>query len=320
MRSMSLRRSSSLCRSGECSLRRRPSVLLSSVGAVGAVLLLGVATGCGPATSALVTVPLSSPAPGVVTSRGESFQPSASAAETLPMSGSSAVNVPESLSATTTSTVVGVVPALRFTVLRDFGLVSYGDVLAHARLLVVKGRAPKTGYKRSQYGRSWDDNNSAPMGHNGCRTREDILRRDLVNVTVRPGTEGCVVESGTLLDPYTGEIVQFQRGERTSSLVQIDHVVALADSWVKGAQYWPFEKRLAFANDPHNLLAVSGWVNSRKGASDTATWLPPNKAYRCEYVARQVEVKRLYGLWVTEAEQTAMMRVLQKCSIPNLTK
>ena len=96
--------------------------------------------------------------------------------------------------------------------------------------------------------------------------------------------------------------------------MQIDHVVALADSWVKGAQSWSADVRRAFANDPRNLLAVSGWVNAQKGSGDTATWLPPNKIYRCEYVARQVEVKRLYGLWVTKAEQAAMITELQKCS------
>lgn len=203
---------------------------------------------------------------------------------------------------------------IRFTVLRDFGLHSYHDALTHARFLTVKGRAPKTGYKRAQYGRSWDDNNDAPLGHNGCRTREDILQRDLVNVTFRPRTHGCVVETGVLHDPYTGDVVYFQHGQKTSALVQIDHVVALADSWVKGAQSWSADVRRAFANDPRNLLAVSGWVNAQKGSGDTATWLPPNKIYRCEYVARQVEVKRLYGLWVTKAEQAAMITVLQKCS------
>ena len=102
-------------------------------------------------------------------------------------------------------------------------------------------------------------------------------------------------------------------GARTSAEVQIDHVVALSDSWQKGAQQWEFQKRVNFANDPRNLIAVSGYINQQKGASDTATWLPPNKAYRCEYVTRQVEVKRVYGLWVTQAEQDAMVRELSKC-------
>lgn len=202
--------------------------------------------------------------------------------------------------------------AWQLRVLKDFGLASYRDAIAHAQALLVKGRAPKTGYKRSLYGKAWTDNVDVLYGHNGCRTREDILKRDLIAVQMREGSD-CIVEKGILLDPYTGDVVHFVRGQGTSALVQIDHVVAMADSWQKGAQQWDFQKRVNFANDPRNLIAVSGYINQQKGAGDTATWLPPNKAYRCEYVTRQVEIKRLYGLWVTQAEQDAMVRELSKC-------
>lgn len=178
--------------------------------------------------------------------------------------------------------------------------------------LVVKGRAPKTGYTRAQFGQAWSDDVTVGGGHNGCDTRNDILRRDLRDVRFKTGTRDCVVLSGVLVDPYTGTTIDFVRGPH-SSKVQIDHVVALADAWQKGAQQWSADKRRDFANDPRNLLAVSGNTNQRKGAGDTATWLPPNKAYRCTYVSKQVTVKSLYGLWVTAAEKDAMRRVLSNC-------
>ncbi|WP_304608046.1 HNH endonuclease family protein [Gordonia effusa] len=177
--------------------------------------------------------------------------------------------------------------------------------------LTVKGRAPKTGYGRSKFGRAWDDNVSIAGGHNGCDTRDDILRRDLVAVVLRSGT--CKVERGTLHDRYTGKIIDFVRGERTSNQVQIDHVVALADAWQKGAQQWTSGKRLEFANDPANLQAVDGAANRQKSAGDAATWLPPNKSYRCTYISRQIAVKATYGVWVTPAERDAMSRVLDSC-------
>ena len=183
-----------------------------------------------------------------------------------------------------------------------------GAALAAARRLTVKGRAPMTGYSRAMFGDGWVDTD-----HNGCDTRNDVLARDLTGVAYRSGTHDCVVVSGTLLDPYTRTTIHFVRGVRTSDAVQIDHVVALGDSWQKGAQPWPAGERIAFANDPLNLLAVSGPVNQRKGDADTATWLPPNKSYRCDYVARQVAVKRRYALWVTPAEKDAMVRVLSTC-------
>lgn len=151
------------------------------------------------------------------------------------------------------------------------------------------------------------------MDRNGCYTRNDILARDLTEVTFKPGTRECVVLSGTLADPYYGRTIAFLRGNDTSNDVQIDHVVALSDAWQKGVQALDEATRAAFANDPLNLLAVDGPLNQAKGDGDTATWLPPKWAYRCSYVARQVTVKHTYRLWVTHAEQDAMVRVLSTC-------
>jgi hypothetical protein len=190
-----------------------------------------------------------------------------------------------------------------------------GDRTAISELasLVVKGRAPRTGYDRNEFGPAWTDDNRAALGHNGCDTRNDILNRDLTAVIYKPGSNNCAVASGELQDPYTGEQITFLRGAATSSDVQIDHVVALSDAWQKGAQKLAPSRRTDLANDPLNLLAVDGPANQRKGDGDAATWLPPNKAYRCPYVARQLMVKARYGLWVTPAEHDAIARVLSTC-------
>lgn len=172
--------------------------------------------------------------------------------------------------------------------------------------LAVKGRGPKTGYSREQYGPAWADTN-----RNGCDTRNDILKRDLTSPTFKRGTAGCVVLTGMLADPYTRRAIAFVRGG--ASEVDIDHVVALANSWVTGAAPWPFKKRLAFANDPLNLFGVESAANRQKGAGDAATWLPANKSFRCAYLARQVAVKSKYHLWVAPAEKAAMSRVLRTC-------
>lgn len=188
------------------------------------------------------------------------------------------------------------------------GAADAGQALEALAGLPVKGRAPKTGYSRDEFGPAWAD-----VDRNGCDTRNDMLRRDLASIALKPGTKECVVLSGVLNDPYTAEPINFLRGAETSTAVQIDHVVALSDAWQKGAQQLSAEQRLAFANDPLNLLAVDGPANNAKSDSDAATWLPPNKPYRCEYVARQISVKSSYGLWVTAAERDAMARVLSDC-------
>ena len=174
--------------------------------------------------------------------------------------------------------------------------------------LQVKGRGPVNDYDRAAFGQAWLD-----VDRNGCDTRNDILRRDLLDVVVKPGTNGCAVLTGTLLDPYSGQTIHFVRGASTSSAVQIDHVVPLADAWQKGARTWSDDQRAQFANDPLNLLAVDGSLNQGKSAGDAATWLPPNRAYRCAYAARIVAVKVKYRLWVTQAEHGALRRVLSAC-------
>ncbi|GAB3873368.1 HNH endonuclease family protein [Terrabacter terrigena] len=184
--------------------------------------------------------------------------------------------------------------------------------LSQLSALPVKGRAPKTGYSREQFGPAWTDDIDVAGGHNGCDTRNDVLRRDLTAERLKPGTRGCVVLSGRLADPYTGRVIAFERGA-SSSKVQIDHVVALGDAWVKGGQRLTRVQRISLANDPLNLLAVDGPTNSAKRDSDAASWLPPNRGFRCTYVARQVAVKTRYHLWVTAAEKAAVARVLNGC-------
>ena len=174
--------------------------------------------------------------------------------------------------------------------------------------LAVKGRAPKTGYDRDQFGQRWAD-----INRNGCDTRNDILQRDLKNVLFKPGTRNCVVVSGDLMDPYSGTAINFVRGNVSSMEVQIDHVVALSNAWQTGAFKLTISTRTQLANDPLNLLAVQGRLNSQKGDGDAATWLPPQKSFRCAYVARQIAVKAKYGLWVTAPEKKAMQSILAKC-------
>lgn len=186
--------------------------------------------------------------------------------------------------------------------------------LATLETLEIKGRAPKTGYDRDLFGDRWTDDVAVEYGHNGCDTRNDILRRDLVDVVFKPGSNDCAVLSGILNDPYTGTTVEFHRGPDSSAEVQIDHVVALSDAWQTGAQEWDELKRRNFANDPLELQSTLGWVNQAKGDGDAATWLPPNNAYRCTYATRIVDIKAAYGLWVTPAEHEALIRVLTACA------
>jgi len=178
--------------------------------------------------------------------------------------------------------------------------------------LPVKGPAPMTGYSRDRFGQTWTDDVTVNGGHNGCGTRDDVLRRDLKSIAVKSSSHGCVVVSGQLDDPYTGQLIGFVRGPN-SAVVQIDHVVSLGDGWQTGAAQLTAQERTNLANDPLELLAVDGPTNEAKGDADAASWLPPNNSFRCRYVARQIAVKAKYRIWVTPVEKDAMSAVLSTC-------
>jgi hypothetical protein len=248
---------------------------IGSITVLAAVVLL---SGCGPASIGAATV--------VGDAQSSTIAEQSAAPTVAPSSGT--VPVPP----TTAAASATAKPA------------AAGTALAAVARLTVKGRAPKTGYTRAQFGQAWYD-----VDGNGCDTRNDILLRDLKK---RQMKNACKVMAGTLApDPYSGKSIRFVYGG--ASEVDIDHVVALSDAWQKGAAAWAPVKRLALANDPLNLLAVDSSTNRSKGDGDAATWLPPNKSFRCTYVARQVAVKGKYGVWVTAAERDAMNRVLTAC-------
>lgn len=259
--------------------------------ALGAMLALLVgASGCAtdsttdpgtatePATSSTIT--------------SSSTAPSTTTSSTSPSSTRST----RQSSSTTTSSPTGSSPAL-----------------VTLETLPVKGRAPKTGYDRAMFGQAWSDDVTVDGGHNGCDTRNDVLRRDLTGLTIKPGTHGCVVLRGALADPYTGRDIPFVRGTSTSAAVQIDHVVSLSNAWQTGAQQLSVGQRQDLANDPLNLLAVDGPTNAQKGDGDAATWLPPRGDHRCDFAARQVAVKATHDLWVTSSERAALRRLLTPC-------
>ena len=181
-----------------------------------------------------------------------------------------------------------------------------GTALALLEKLPVNELASQSGYDREDgFGPSWYD-----VDGNGCDTRNDILRRDFEDITRE---DWCLIYTGVIDDPYTGETISFTRGRGTSNAVQIDHIVALSNAWKTGAKALSYEMRVAFANDPLNLVAVDGPTNGSKGDDSADWWLPPRRTTWCWYVSTQVSVKAAYKLWVTPDEKVAMKEVLATC-------
>lgn len=181
-------------------------------------------------------------------------------------------------------------------------------------VVIVPARVRGYDYRRTAFGDAWDDDNSAPGGHNGCDTRNDILDRDLIDKTY-VSTARCpqAVATGVLRDPYTSATIPFTRGAQVGAAVQIDHLVPLAYAWDMGARDWPDATRLRFANDPANLLAVAGPVNQDKGDQQPGAWMPPNHAFWCQYAMQFIAVMRGYSLPVDQASADELREAATTC-------
>jgi hypothetical protein len=168
-------------------------------------------------------------------------------------------------------------------------------------------RGSKAGYDRERhFGPAWTDDVDITWGHDGCRTREQVLHRDMRGIDFRSGTGDCVVLVGILQEPYTGRTIEFSKSRPME--VQVDHVMPLAYDWGQGARTWTQAKREQIANDPLNLLAVDGPANQRKSDSGPAEWMPANAKVRCAYAVRFALVSRKYKLPVTAADKRTMLR------------
>lgn len=185
---------------------------------------------------------------------------------------------------------------------------------ALAGITVVPARTHRHDYRRTVFGDAWDDDNDAPGGRNGCDTRDDILNRDLADIT-HVSTKRCpdAVATGTLHDPYINATVAFTRGAKVGEAVQIDHIVPLAYAWDMGASGWPYRERLRFANDPANLLAVAGQANQDKGDAQPALWMPPNTAFACQYAMAYIAVLRGYALRLDQPSAEVLRRAAATC-------
>ncbi len=181
---------------------------------------------------------------------------------------------------------------------------------------IVRTRPDVADYDRDKFGPSWTDTVNLPQGHNECDTRNDILRRDMHDITLG-STDDCpdkAVLSGTLHDRYTGEHLTHTKGDRT---VEIDHIIPMKAAWDLGAHSWPEHKRVMLANDPGNLIAVGSDINGDKSDSMPGEWMPPNEQYHCNYATRMVGLIQTYELAVDVDSKATLANVLNKCPNPS---
>jgi len=104
-------------------------------------------------------------------------------------------------------------------------------------------------YVRSKFGSGWTTKN--------CRDTRARLLVETSTLPVRFATnDGCLVTSGRWVSSWTGNVLN-------AGDIDIDHVVALSWAWHRGAATWTRGRRVEFANDPVNIVAVEASLNRR---------------------------------------------------------
>ena len=150
-------------------------------------------------------------------------------------------------------------------------------------------------------------------------TRDLVLERDMSNVTYNSRGN---VNTGILLEPYTGKTIHFQRGQSNKTGgsasnrdggIQIDHVVAYAEAYRSGLDKLDFQQRDTYYNDPDVLLVSQAEANNVKKDGTIAEWKPSNQAFQCDYASLQIGIKAKYGLMVDQKEHDKLAQVLASC-------
>jgi hypothetical protein len=201
------------------------------------------------------------------------------------------------------------VDALLDDVLQEIEGSNAGKVPANAgkalKRLEVAPSGSMAGYDREDFPH-WSDaqENGWRVSDSSCDVRDAALIRDGEDLVIE---EGCDVESGLWLDPYT-------KNTYTDPLdIDIDHLVPLANAYRSGASEWDEARRETYANDPDNLLSVEDNANQEKGDKGPEAWKPPNRTIWCVYAKRWISVKSEYALTVNPQEKTALGQMLATC-------
>ena len=165
-------------------------------------------------------------------------------------------------------------------------------------------------YSRTRHFGQWIND---PNDETCYNTRAKVLMRDSKRQVTYRGARNCTVNTGQWNDPYSGQRLTL------ASDIQIDHMVPLKHAYTHGAWSWNFYYRCLYANYVGNsihLLSVRGHENMSKGDRSPEEWLPPNQAYRCEYVRNWLLIKLIWRLRISENEIKTVQKVISYYRCP----
>lgn len=156
-------------------------------------------------------------------------------------------------------------------------------------------------YDRDKHFGGWVKNKKSGDCFN---TRNKVLKRDNIGTIILKPENKCSIAAGEWLDPYSGKTLTDPLIE-----IQIDHMVPMSEAYASGGHAWTFKERCLYGNYlgyKNHLIPVYGEENNEKSSSRPDQYLPPQKAYHCEYLKDWLKIKTFWGLTLVDEEVAAI--------------
>ncbi|MCY4264589.1 MAG: HNH endonuclease [Gammaproteobacteria bacterium] len=137
-------------------------------------------------------------------------------------------------------------------------------------------------------------------------TRQEMLILTSRTEIKYTNPRNCVVRTGEWLDEYTGKTFT------VAVQIDIDHVIPLMYAHTHGGDRWMPDKKLAFANDPLNIMLVEKQEIRRKGDRGPNRYLP-REEFQCEYAQLWNVLAEKYDLQLESRDRNKVRKILESC-------
>lgn len=139
-----------------------------------------------------------------------------------------------------------------------------------------------------------------------------VTRTEILVLTSRApvrytNPRNCEVRTGEWFDEYTGKVFT------VAAQIDLDHIIPLRYAHNIGGDRWPAGKKVAFANDPMNLLLSERREIRRKAERGPSRYLPRDE-YQCAYARQWLAIAEKYELRLVNRDRNKITVLLRDCA------
>ena len=137
-------------------------------------------------------------------------------------------------------------------------------------------------------------------------TRQEMLILTSRTEVKYTNPRNCVVRTGEWLDEYTGKTFT------VAVQIDVDHIIPRMYAHTHGGDRWMPDKKIAFSNDPLNIMLVEKREIRRKNDRGPDRYLP-REEFQCEYVQLWDALADKYDLQLSTSDRNTISRILKDC-------